>query len=650
MHALTWLVAASSLHLHLLVPSPFLGRRYRYLSYPLYALAIALAVLELWQLLPYQAFYLGLLLASVGSVGLLLIRLCVKTPPRVRLATRQMLAGVALAFGPGIVLWVIPSLLDVPRSGLLNLYLITFAASLFPFFYVYALYKHRLGGLEFRANRILSLFSFLVLYLTAFILVFIFGSRWVTFTPQSLGFALGLSMVFIIAGLFLREPFQRWIDRLAYGTEHNPDDVLRAFANEIPRALERDALVQLLTREVCPSLLIRQSALYLVGDTGGALFYSDGVFLDEKADVSEHLHHLLATATQYRPPEPDDTGPFSWVRLAIPIEVGGKRLGVWLLGRRDPDDYYPKPDIDLLATLGNQIGVALETSRLFESLRQRAIELERAYLELQELDQLKDEFVQNVSHELRTPLTFVRGYVELFLEGMLGELSPEQREALEKVADRTEDVIRLINDIISIQQAAVEKMRYEPVNMGALAQSCVEAAQLAVQRDGRGDKFEFILDVADDVPPIWGDRGRLRQVFDNLLGNAVKFSPDGGTITVRVRTRRYRFGDRGELPAVEVSVSDQGIGIPADKLERIWDRFYQVDGSTTRPFGGLGIGLAIVRNIIDAHGGVVWVESVVGEGTTFYFALPIHASPPQREDAHRTGLLGIEVPRTEDAQ
>ncbi|NOZ28425.1 MAG: hypothetical protein GXP39_10290, partial [Chloroflexi bacterium] len=469
-----------------------------------------------------------------------------------------------------------------------------------------------------------SLLSFLVLYLTAFILAFVFSSRWVSFTPRALGLSISISMAFIIAALFLREPFQRWMDRLVYGTEHNPDDILRAFANEIPRALDREALVRLLTREVCPSLLIRQSALYVMDGAEVSLLYGDGVTLDEKMDVAQAIRELVSEAGRYRPPEPDDRSAFSWVRLVVPIEVGGKLLGAWLLGRRDPDDYYPKPDIDLLTTLGNQIGVALETSRLFESLRQRAEELERAYLELQELDQLKDEFVQNVSHELRTPLTFVRGYVELLLEGVLGEVRSEQKEALEKVLHRTEGIIRLVNDIISIQEAAVEKMRYEPVNLVALAQSCIETAQMVVHEDGREEMFEFVLDAASDVPQIFGDRGRLRQVFDNLLSNAVKFSPDGGTVAVRIRPCRYQFDEQGESqPAVEVSVSDQGVGIPADKLDHIWDRFYQVDGSTTRPFGGLGIGLAIVRSIVEAHGGVIWVESVEGVGTTFHFVLPI---------------------------
>ncbi|MCD6290664.1 MAG: hypothetical protein J7M34_09200 [Anaerolineae bacterium] len=634
LHALTWLMVPIFLHLHFLVPTPLLGRRGRYVLLPLYMLAVSLAGAELLQLLPNQAFYLGILLMTGGSLGLLTSRLFTKTSPSACLATYQMLAGILLAFGPGIVLWVIPSLLAVPRSGLLNFFLMAFASSLLPFFYLYALYKHRLGGLEFRANRILSLFSFLVLYLTALLVAFLFASRWAMFTPDSLGLALGISMVFVIAGLFLRAPFQRLIDRLAYGTTHNPDDILRTFTSEIPRALDRNALVRLLTQEVGPSLLIRQSAIYRVIGEDVFLLYADGVEIDEEADVTREVFQLLAESGRYRPPEPEGSksrGPFDWVRLAIAITVRGKTLGVWLLGKRDPDDYYPRPDIELLSLLANQIGVALETSRLFENLAHRATELERAYKELQEADQLKDEFVQNISHELRTPLTFVRGYVELLLDGVLGDLEPQQREALETVADRTEGIISLVNEIISIQQQALEKIEFEPVNLVALARSCLEAIEITTRKREPDKEFEFILNAPDDIPQIWADRGRLRQVFDNLLSNAVKFSPDGGKVSIEIRSRRYTFsqdGDEDPRPAVEVIVSDQGIGIPADKRDRIWERFYQVDGSTTREYGGLGLGLAIVLDIIKAHHGAIWVESEVGKGSAFHFVLPIAPTPP----------------------
>ena len=623
----TWLFLPVYLHLHLLVPAPIFQRGYRYFVLPLYVFASGMALLSLFRRLPSLVFNLVLLLAMLGSLVLLFVRLFRPVPPKTWLALRLMLVGVAMSFGPGVILWVIPGLLQSSTASRVPIIVMLGAISLLPFFYVYALYKHRLGALEFRANRALSLFSFLVLYVTTFLFVFVVGSRWIEFSSQALAFALISSTIFVSVAIPLKAPFQRFIDRLAYGTVHNPNDIIRAFANEIPRALNREALGNLLIHEVSPSLLIRQSALYLVGDEQVTLFYAAGIALDGRADVGAEVRQMLADAGRYRPPEPDAVDTFAWVRLPIAIEVGGKRIGVWLLGKRDPDDYYPLRDVELLITLANQIGVALETSRLFENLQHRATELERAYRELQELDQLKDEFVQTVSHELRTPLTIVSGYTALMVDGTLGDILPEQREAMETIADRTEGIIKLVNDIISIQQAALEVMEREPVNLYALARSYTRSMEVVAQKQAPpGVSYQFELSQAEDVLPVWGDRRRLGQVFDNLLNNAIKFSPDGGTIAVRIRACQHEFNRPGmdgpARPAVEVSVSDQGIGIPEDKLERIWERFYQLDGSSRRRFGGMGLGLAIVRNIIEAHEGVIWAESSEGRGATFRFVLP----------------------------
>ena len=624
--AMTWLMVPVYLHLHLLAPEPLFPRSYRYLLPPLYALGCGMALLQFLTPVPSLVNNLALLVALLGSLALLMLRVMRRGSPEAGPALRLMLVGVGLAFGLGVILWVVPNLVTSSAASRLAINIMMVAIALLPFFYVYALYKHRLGAVEFRANRILSLISFLTLYITIFLFVFVLGTRWVHLTSAALAFSLVTSVIFVTIGVFLRAPLQRWIDRLAYGTVHNPNDIIRTFANEIPRALSREALVKLITGQVMPSLLIRQSALYQLGGEGVSLLYAEKVELDPKADVEAEVRQLLEQSGRYRPPEPEDRSTFAWVRLPVAIEVGGKRTGVWLLGQRDPDDFYPQPDIELLAVLANQVGVALDNARLFENLRLRAAELQQAYDELQELDRLKDEFVQNVSHELRTPLTIINGYISLLLEGTLGDLSAEQREAVDIIADRTGGIIRLVNDIISIQQNALEALEREPVNLAVLAQSSLRTAEVMAGKQRPEVHYEFVLDAADDVPPVWADRRRLGQVFDNLLSNAVKFSPDGGRITVTIRAVRHCFevpgSDGSPQAAVQVSISDQGIGIPADKIGRIWERFFQLDGSSRRRFGGLGLGLAIVRNIIEAHSGVVWAESTVGVGSTFHFVLP----------------------------
>lgn len=264
----------------------------------------------------------------------------------------------------------------------------------------------------------------------------------------------------------------------------------------------------------------------------------------------------------------------------------------------------------LLTTIADLAAVAIDKARLYEDTL-------LAYEELRELDRLKDEFVQNVSHELRTPLTFVRGYVEYLLEGYAGELNQEQRQALEVVLNRGDAIIRLVNDIVSFKQSELQEIDLQEVSLETIAAICVEGSKVAADRAG----IRTHLEIEPGLPKVYGDPKRLGQVFDNLVGNAIKFSPDGGQIRVCI----CRTGN-----AVQVEVSDTGIGMPPDRLDRIWERFYQLDSTSTRRFSGAGIGLAIVKRIIEAHHGQIWVESELDKGSTFYFTLPMFHSANAR--------------------
>jgi signal transduction histidine kinase len=257
----------------------------------------------------------------------------------------------------------------------------------------------------------------------------------------------------------------------------------------------------------------------------------------------------------------------------------------------------------LLTAVADLAATAIDKAQLYQDTA-------RAYEDLRELDRLKDEFVQNVSHELRTPLTFVKGYVEYLLEGYAGELNQGQRQALEIVLDRSDAIVRLVNDIVSLKQAELQEMDLQPVALELIAAACVEGSKMAAEQAGIRMHFE----IPPGLPLVYGDPKRLGQVFDNLLGNAIKFSPNGGDVNVRLS-----LVDN----AVQTEVSDQGIGMPVERLDQIWQRFYQIDSASTRRFAGAGLGLAIVKRIIEAHDGRIWAESELGKGSAFYFALPV---------------------------
>ncbi|MFQ5435800.1 MAG: GAF domain-containing protein, partial [Anaerolineae bacterium] len=295
--------------------------------------------------------------------------------------------------------------------------------------------------------------------------------------------------------------------------------------------------------------------------------------------------------------------------LVVPLIIRDRAIGTMTVDSAQPNA-FSESDIQLMTIAAAQVSVAIANARLFEELEERAAELAAAYEELKESDRLKDELVQNVSHELRTPLTFVKGYVDLLMEGEMGLVTPRQQEALLIVAEKTDEITRLIEDIITLQRIDSGNLQLENVSLGEIVRTAVASHSLVVDKKGMRIVSEMPADIVDSVMI---DKQRINQVLDNIIGNALKFSPDGGVITVTLFEENEMVG---------VAVSDQGIGVPQDKRERIFERFYQIDGSARRRFGGTGVGLAIVKRIVDAHQGRIWVESEVGEGSTFFITLP----------------------------
>ncbi len=294
--------------------------------------------------------------------------------------------------------------------------------------------------------------------------------------------------------------------------------------------------------------------------------------------------------------------------MAVPLKLGDRTTGVVVV-YREGERAFTRHDFDLLSSFAAQAAVAIENAELYQTLRERAEHLQATYNELAEMDHLKDEMVQNISHELRTPLTFLKSYVDLLLGGDLGPLLPEQQRSLGVVRDKTDLLVRLVGDIITLQAVTPATIARLPLDLLKLARGAAEGVAAMAHEAG--------VNIATDLPPnpilVRGDALRLTQVFDNLLGNALKFTPAGGTIHLSMRP---------EEAWVRVEIRDTGIGIPAQYVERVFDRFYQVDGSARRRRGGIGLGLAICKLIVEVHGGHIGVESQEGAGSNFYFVLP----------------------------
>lgn len=235
--------------------------------------------------------------------------------------------------------------------------------------------------------------------------------------------------------------------------------------------------------------------------------------------------------------------------------------------------------------------------------------------ELKELDRMKSDLLANVSHELRTPLTSIKGYTEYILEGKLGAVTPKQEKGLMVVQRNLDRLSKLINALLDYSLMDAERMvlTVKPFNIKLLCKQIL--VNLGSELEKRN--LQFHIDMEDDLPLVAGDKEKLYQVLENLTINSIKFTESGGKITISAEP----LEEDGRL-WIQIQVHDTGIGIPKPALQRIFDRFYQVDGTSKRKYGGMGLGLAIARSIVDAHKGRIDVESEVGLGTTFVITLP----------------------------
>jgi len=278
--------------------------------------------------------------------------------------------------------------------------------------------------------------------------------------------------------------------------------------------------------------------------------------------------------------------------------------------------------LDVLVFTGhkNLLTARLHIEAVQESYREvqeKNRQLEGAYQALKELDRLKSNFLATMSHELRTPLTSVIGYSEMMLEGLGGPLTAEQREYLQIIMDKGESLLGLITSILDISkiEAGRVKLVVSDVDVNAIMRDAVATVTPHARKKGLRVSWQ-----PSKLPAVQCDREKIRQALINLVTNAVKFTPSGGQVTVEASAD----GDE----RVAVTVTDTGIGIAPQNLGRVFDVFFQVDGSTTREFGGAGLGLAIVKSYLEAHAGTVRVASTPGAGTTFTLTLPVMASGP----------------------
>ncbi len=305
--------------------------------------------------------------------------------------------------------------------------------------------------------------------------------------------------------------------------------------------------------------------------------------------------------------------------LAVPLVTGTNLLGI-LTVESTQAEVFADSDLRLLEAAAGTLAAVIQNARLLEQITQ-------VYEQLKELDKLKSQFLANMSHELRTPLNSIIGFSRVMLKGIDGPLNELQTQDLTTIYNSGQHLLGLINNILDVSKIEAGKMEIQPeyISLMEIIESVIATGRGLVK-----DKpIQMFKDVEEDLPQVYGDPVRVRQVLLNLVSNAAKFTREG-SITVRAARKPYN-AETGEPPRVQIDVIDTGIGIAPEDMDKLFEAFSQVDGSTTRQAGGSGLGLTISKEFVEMHGGRIWVESEVGVGSTFSFTVPLH--PPEVQQA-----------------
>jgi signal transduction histidine kinase len=311
---------------------------------------------------------------------------------------------------------------------------------------------------------------------------------------------------------------------------------------------------------------------------------------------------------------------------AVPLRSSGRVIGTLIIASRSLHSFN-SAEIHLLNTIGEGLGPALKNAELYEALREKNRQLDEQNQELrfhqqkllektrevEQASQLKSEFLANMSHELRTPLNVIIGFSELMLDRVPGPVNKKQRQCLEDILSSGRHLLGLIDQVLDLSK--IESGRTELKLTEVSLPEVIESLKNTMLPILKPKRQSLTVSLEEKLPPVYADKTKLRQVFFNLLSNSSRFTPQGG----RIEIKAVKNGTH-----CRVSVADNGVGIKKEDQERIFDPFYQLDNSPSRQGNsGTGLGLVVVKQIVEKHGGRVWVESQYGKGSRFSFTLPL---------------------------
>lgn len=460
--------------------------------------------------------------------------------------------------------------------------------------------------------------------------------------------AMVLFLSALVIGLLvspLRGRFQAIVDRIFFRQQVDHQAALATWSEELGSSLRFADLARLLLQEVPERLQVEQAWLLVLDEGESSLELLSPLETDPgpmqdltipaHSAFAVHLARLGAVLLLYN--EATLPEPLGWeaeallakwreigVALVLPLVSGGQApesprlVGIYLLGQKLSGDIYQRQEMDFLRTLSNQAAVAISNARLYEQVTGLSQELE---LKVEERTKELRDFVSVVYHELSTPITSIRGYNDLLLDTEVGLMSVRQVRYLSAIRRSVGRLMRLVADLSDVSMIENGRLTIhpEPLDLHKAVAETLGLLQGVIEEKG----LQLTVSIAPDSAIILGDRHRVVQILTNLVSNACRYTPAGGQITItadRVQGSR-RAGGPGP-DQVELRVSDTGIGIARAELEHIFERFYRGQDPIVQEQPGTGLGLSITRSLVELHGSQLWVNSTVGKGSTFGFALP----------------------------
>lgn len=625
-HFFAWLSIPFLLHLHLILPEPlFRPKIQRVVVNTAYLLAALCAIYDLTSYPPPSFVFVAAAVAIsvVLTAAILLARAMGVGTVAGWVVSRILLAGTLLGISPVILLILMVTFggtveyFETYASGLNWFFLLLLP--LWPISYIYALYRVRPSSIEFRANRLIAKYAFYALVIIAFVVVSVLLRVAIPFESTRSFVNLLAGLLIVTTAIMFQARFQALVDQSIYGIRYQPDEIMSAFATRIPQAFNRAMLRDVICDEVLPALMVRQSALYLLRDERIEVFYERGLPANAPETSREALEGLERSAGARRSIDLAGHPEFGWLRLYLTLENQEKRIGWWLFGQRDPDDFYDRPEIAVLSSLANQVAPVIENFHL----------VEKAQIEIEENRRLQEQLIQSqkmeaigrlsagVAHDFNNLLSVILGYSSLLIAKYQHDES--LMRSLSDIRDAGNRAASLTKQLLAFSRQQVMEAKVISLN------DVVEDVDKMLRRLA-GEDIEVVTRLEPNLPLVKVDPAQMSQVILNLAVNARDAMPDGGEI--RLETSLAYVSDEQEdahqaqIPAgsyVVLKVSDTGTGIDEKVRQRIFEPYF-----TTKEMGkGTGLGLSMVYGIIRQSRGAIQVDSFPGQGTVFRILLPV---------------------------